>query len=484
MPRTPVLLVVLVAITAPLGAQVAAIDSIFAPANRRMSTDAPGCAVGVRHNGVVIHRAGYGYADLEHRVPITPSTVFYTGSLSKQFTAALVAIAAADGMLDLDAPARRWLPELPTVAGDVSIRDFIHHIGGLREKWDLLAMQGVPVATTLITQRMVLDLVRRQRGVNFAAGTRYAYNNTGYDLLATILERATGQSIREFAEKRIFGPSAMERTLYADRYGEVIPDRAMGYTLRDSAWSMLPAMVETVGSGSVYSTVDDLLRWASVWEIEDGPQELRQQLETPGRLRDGRPLTYAWGLVVDEWRGMRRVSHTGSLAGYRTALWRLPEQRWAAVVLCNYAEARPGIVVERVAGATLGAAFGPTTTVTTMAIENASITVPPPAEIPADIAGSYWSDELQVTWTIARRDDGYWLSRGTVPDVVLTTPPGGDIRVGGWLVVVVRDEAGAIEGLEVGAPGRFGATDRASGPATPPAGVAGVWFGRRVAPGG
>jgi len=452
------LLALPLAAQAPAGPILPTIDALFAG----QAADAPGCAVGVRHQGRVIHRNGYGQADLEHRVPITPGSVFYTGSLSKQFTATAIALLARDGVVDLDAPARRWLPELPEVAGDVTIRHFIHHTGGLREKWDLLAMQGVPTATTLVTQQMVLDLVARQRGINFPAGTRYAYNNTGYDLLATILARATGSSIRAFAQERIFGPLGMTTARYADRYGELIPDRAMGYARRDSAWTMLPAMVETVGSGSVYASLDDLLRWVASWETGVlGDTALQRQLETVGTRSEGGPMSYAWGLVVDQWRGMRRVSHTGALAGYRTAIWRLPEQRWAAVVLCNSAEAMPERVAAQVAQVTLGGMLATELTVQSSAGGDASITIPPPPEIPADLVGTYWSDELQVAWTITRRDDGYWLSRGTVPDVRITTsavpdfpagtPPGGELRIGGWRVAMVRGADGGVEGLEIGA---------------------------------
>lgn len=442
--------------TGPLAAQQGErdprVDAIFATL---VAPDAPGCAVGVRQGGAVVHRAGYGLADLEHRVPITPSSVFYTGSLSKQFTAASVVLAARDGKLDLDVPARRWLPELPDAAARVNLRQMLHHTSGLREKWDLLAMQGVPVATTLITQQMVLDLVRRQRGVNAGPGVRYAYNNTGYDLLATALQRATGESIREYAQRRIFGPLAMTSTRYADRYGELIADRANGYAREGEQWTAAPAMVETVGSGSVYSSVDDLLKWTASFEHGLlGDSALQQMLETPGKAAAGSALPYAFGLQVDHWMGKRRVWHTGALAGYRAVLWRLPAEQWSAVILCNSAEAKPGDWVEQVAKAY----FPPPKIVTMDVVEYPSQTinvrVPEPPPIPADIVGRYWSDESQVTWTIAARDGGYWLSRGTVPDVVLVSTPNGAVRALGWQLHLERAagaEAGGVTALVVGA---------------------------------
>jgi CubicO group peptidase (beta-lactamase class C family) len=373
--------------------------------------------------------------------------VFYTGSLSKQFTAASIAVAANDGHLDLDAPVRQYIPEVPLVAKDVTIRHLIHHTGGLREKWDLLAMQGVPVATTLITQQMVLDLVSRQRDVNFAAGTRYAYSNTGYDLLATAIDRTTGQSIREFARQRLFEPLGMTRTLYADRYGELIPDRVMGYAFRDGAWTLAPAMVETVGSGSVYSTVDDLLKWAAAFEEVPPTGGLTRIVEAPGTLNDGTPLTYAWGLVVDEWNGMRRVHHAGALAGYRTALWRLPEQKWAGVILCNSAEAVPSELMKKLLGL-----YVPSENWVPEDILRGVFTTEGPlvqTVIPEDIVGEYWSDELLTTWTIARRDSSYVLRRGTVPELPLRLGPGGFVMIGGWRIVIERDAAGQITVLRL-----------------------------------
>jgi hypothetical protein len=193
-----------------------------------------------------------------------------------------------------------------------------------------------------------------------------------------------------------------------------------------------------------------------------GDSALQRMLETPGRLANGNAMTYAWGLVVDEWGGMRRVSHTGALAGYRTAIWRLPSERWATVVLCNSAEARPERVAAEVARLTLGARVASAVSVASNAGGNASVTIPDPPAIPPELAGTYWSDELQVHWTITARDGGYWLSRGAVPDVQVTTSAvpdfprtaatsGLQLRIGGWRVQALRGADGSITELEVGA---------------------------------
>ncbi|HRP07289.1 MAG TPA: serine hydrolase domain-containing protein [Gemmatimonadales bacterium] len=436
----------------PLQAQrLDSIDLYFAGV---LPADGPGCAVGVRRQGEVVHRAAYGLADLERRVPLSTHSVFYTGSLSKQFTAASIALAARDGKIDVDAPARRWIPEMPPTAGDVTARDLVHHIGGLREKWELLGLAGVPIATTLVTQQMLLDQVSRQRGVLFPVGTRSSYSNTGYDLLATLLQRATGESIRDYSRQRIFAPLGMKATLYADHFGELIPDRALGYSRAGPEWIHAPAMVETVGSGSLHSSVDDLLLWLAAWERNGGPfadSALAAQLVTRGKLRDGTTLDYAWGLGVDVWQGLPRVQHSGSLAGFRTAMWRLPTLEWSAVVLCNFAQANPSEMM-----ASLVRSFGHDSVVATT-----TLATYPPAESRAsptavlvhfpDLAGNYRSDELDASWAVTRTDSGYVVRRGSAPEEMVLPIAGesDQVRIAGRTIRVVRGAEGRVGALVV-----------------------------------
>ena len=430
----------------------ARIDAIF-----RGYADAPGCAVGIRHNGAVVHRAGYGVADLEHGVPITPASVFYTGSLSKQFTATALALAEREGVLDVDDPLRKWLPEFDVSADGITLRHLVHHTGGLREKWALLAMQGLP-AGSVITQQMTIDLLARQRGVLFPAGQRYSYSNSGYDMMATAIERASGESLRAFADKRIFAPLGMRTARFGDHWGEVIPGRVMGYGLVGGEWQRWAAMVETVGSGSVYASVDDLLTWLAAWEGDLlGDSTLIGQLETTGRLgRNGpggngpggaRPVPYGWGLVVDQWQGRRRVHHTGALAGYRTAMWRLPSERWAAVLLCNTAEVNSAELMEQVARVEFPPPPGPVDQLGPM---RTGPDVPKDTSaFPDDIPGVYWSDELQVHWIISRRDSTYVMKVGSAAPVPVVGIHREAVRIGNWLAVINRDADAAITGFTV-----------------------------------
>jgi CubicO group peptidase (beta-lactamase class C family) len=351
----------LLALAPPAAAQApdprpARVDSIFASID---GTSSPGCACTVVQNGKPLHRRGYGMADLERRVPIGPETVFYTGSVSKQFTAMSVALLARDGRLSLDDPARKHLPEIPEAGAGITIRHMVHHTSGLREKWDLLMLGGFREGN-LVTQADVLDLVERQRELNFAPGDDFLYNNTAYDLLATVVERVSGTSIREFAAERIFGPLGMTRSRYSDDRSVLIPDRALGYSVDRNGVRHDPAWVETVGSGSVYSTVDDLAKWdESFYTAALGDQALVELVQTPGRLNDGTALDYAFGLMVDRWRGVRRVQHGGALAGYRAQITRFPDQHLSVIVLCNYAQANPGTFANRVAEVYLANTLAP-----------------------------------------------------------------------------------------------------------------------------
>ena len=171
------------------------VDSIFAPYG---STASPGCAVGVVRDGQLAFAKGYGMADLEHDTPITPTTRFYISSLSKQFTAMSIVLLAQEGRLSLDDWIRRWVPQVPSFGPPITLRQLLHHTSGLRDYFTLLALSGWPSDGSL-TERQFIDLVSRQKNLNFTPGDEFLYSNTGYALLGLVVERASGQSLRDFA---------------------------------------------------------------------------------------------------------------------------------------------------------------------------------------------------------------------------------------------------------------------------------------------
>lgn len=337
----------------------ARIDPIF----QDFRPDGPGCAVGVMRDGALVFAKGYGLANLEDGAPITPKTAFYVGSVSKQFTAMTVAHLARQGKLSLDDDVRKHVPEVPDFGTPITVRHLIHHTSGLREKWSLLALSDWRDGD-LVTLGDMLDLIRRQRTLNFRPGDEHLYSNTGYDLLAILVERVAGKSLREAAREAFFAPLGMMDTLFGDDRTHIIPRRAVAYGPRKGGGFVIDMPnVETVGSGGLYTTVEDLALWEeNFYTGRAGGKELMEQVQTPGTLNNGTRLDYAFGLGVDEIRGLRRVWHNGGLAGYRSVLLRFPEKHASVAVLCNIGDAsNPDALGARVVEVVLGDALGPET---------------------------------------------------------------------------------------------------------------------------
>ncbi|MEE2792334.1 MAG: serine hydrolase domain-containing protein [Acidobacteriota bacterium] len=186
------------------------VDEVFA---RWDKPDTPGCAVAVIQGGHIVYSQGYGIANLEYNIPITPTTAFHVASLSKQFTALAVALLVADREISWDDDIRRYVSEVPNFGNRITLRQLATHTSGLRDQWSLLRMAGWRLEGEVVKQGDVLDLVSRQRALNFPSGTDFMYSNTGYTLLALVIERQTGQPLSEFADARIFSPLGMRHTL-------------------------------------------------------------------------------------------------------------------------------------------------------------------------------------------------------------------------------------------------------------------------------
>ena len=300
------------------------VDSVFASYDR---PDAPGCAVGVYQDGRIRYARGYGLADLEHRVPITPATVFDIGSTSKQFTAATILLLQQEGKLSLDDDVRRFLPELPEYERPITIRHLLHHTSGLRDYIGLLQLAGIRY-DDVSTPDDALQMIARQRALNFLPGEEHLYSNSGYFLLSLIVERAAGRSLRDEARDRIFVPLGMTRTAYLGHYADVVLDRAIGYEPVDSGYRAdMPRWLQ-LGDGALLTTVEDLVHWGENFRTTRvGGAGMRDALLTRGQLASGKELDYALGLMRGEHRGLPTVFHGGSWGGYVAEFLRFPEQR-------------------------------------------------------------------------------------------------------------------------------------------------------------
>lgn len=330
----------------------ARVDAVFS----RFGAATPGCAVNVLRDDKSAYAKGYGLASLELGVPISPKTVFDIGSTSKQFTAMSVLLLAQDGKLSLDDDVRKFLPELPDLGARVTLRNLLNHTSGWRDYADLMDLQGWDYRDHT-TDRDALDLLRRQRALNFAPGTDWRYSNSGYFLMSLVVRRASGKSLADFARERIFEPLAMRETHFVTNSREVIPNKATAYDLAPGGrYEIDMSNWEQIGDGAVQTTVEDLARWdANFTSAAVGGRALLDQMQTPGKLSNGTPLQYAFGLSVDTYRGLPRVSHGGAWGGFRAMTMRFPTQHLSVLVECNRGDANTMLLATNVANVFLSA---------------------------------------------------------------------------------------------------------------------------------
>ena len=331
----PVLLALATASASPQASAAdvkAKVDAIFRDVDR---SDSPGCALGVYRDGQIAYARGYGMANLELNVGNTPLTVFDIGSVSKQFTAIAIHLLAREGKLSLDDDIRKWVPQIPSYGKTVTLRHLLHHTGGLRDYIELMSLQGM-VEEDLSPESDVLDIMARQKAPNFAPGEDYLYCNTGYNLLALVVEKASGQSLRDFSEQRIFAPLGMRHTQISDSHTRIIPNRATGYQKEGAGYGIEMSDWEQTGDGAVLTTVEDLFRWnQNFFEPKVGDAKLLADMQEVGVLNSGKKIDYASALRIGTFRGLPTVSHSGSWAGFRAQLLRFPEQKFAVACLCN-----------------------------------------------------------------------------------------------------------------------------------------------------
>ena len=336
----------LAVLQAPMGASQGIPDSTRVALNRVFATwsasNSPGCAVGIGRNGETLFQNGFGMANLEHDIPITENSIFHVASVSKQFTAMAVMLLAADGKLSLDDDVRKHLPELPDYGHRITIRHLLTHTSGLRDQWDLLGMARGRFEENRITEGDVLEIVPRQKALNFVPGSEYLYSNTGYTLAGTIVRRVSGKSLRAFADERIFRPLGMRNTHFHDDYTMVVKGRAAGYARSGGEWRVSLPNYDTYGATSLFTTVGDLLKWeANFAKPVVGTEPILKEMMASATLTNGDTTAYGLGLATEVYRGARMISHSGGDAGYRTWSGRVPDQGLDVVVLCNASTANP-----------------------------------------------------------------------------------------------------------------------------------------------
>ncbi|MFN0104578.1 MAG: serine hydrolase domain-containing protein [Bryobacteraceae bacterium] len=416
------------------------VDAIFAEYARPGS---PGCAVGVLQRGATALAKGYGSGDLEQNVPLTRRTRFYMASVSKQFTSMALLLAEQEGKLSLDDNIRKYVPELPAYADAITIRRMLDHTAGLRDYLALWSLRGFSNESVL-REGPTVALIARQKALNFVPGTDQNYSNSGYLLAAVALHRATGKPLNAYAKEKIYSPLEMHSTRFQADHGEPMPDRAHGYYHRDGGWKTADVGFDLIGSGGMYSNVEDMLRWARNFEKPMVGANLLKTLQIPGKLVDGRPTPGGYALGMIERNGT--YSHSGGAVGYSTYFLRVPKSEATVVCLCNIGGTPVAQLAEQVAAVYTGDKAVPRDP----AVPTERAAIAWRAGEMAKLAGSYWSEELFSVWQLAEREGKLWV-QSDGPELPVE-PAGNDLYIaGGFEIKPARGADGRAMGFEAGA---------------------------------
>jgi CubicO group peptidase (beta-lactamase class C family) len=315
----------------------------------------------VIQDGIVLHRRGYGLADLEAGTPIGGDTAFYLCSLAKAFTAMAVMLLADAGQVQYDERVRRLAPELPAFADAITVRHLLYHTSGLPDYFRLSTRPDLAELSGF-TNADVLRWLCRLEALDFPPGERRQYSNAGYILLAILVARAADQPFHQFLQQRIFGPLGMQRTLVYDETGPVVPQLAYGYfggTVEAGPYQRWDYNLRTAGGGGIFSTVDDLYRWDQALYTERlASAAALREAWTPGRLNDGTTFGYGFGWEIGSFRGRRQLAHSGNLAAYHARFLRFPEDRLSVLVLANTDRVNAVACAEQIAALCLRDASG------------------------------------------------------------------------------------------------------------------------------
>ncbi len=349
--------------TAP-DATSAALDQVFA----KIDPGGPGCNVGVIRNGEWIHKAGYGMANLELDVPLDGSQVHRMGSVSKQFTAMAVLLLAEEGRIDLEADIRDYLPALRDYGTPVSVNAMLGHFGGMGD-YDLIAnsYEG-PMAENSLDLRNVAggpfrlgnedyltiaefyDVVKRVPLAR-APEEGFQYSNLAYFLLSMLIEEVTGESLRLYAERRIFEPLGMRHSFFSDNPVEIVKNRSSGYqALENGHYVTDMTNLFWVGDGGLHTNLDDMLLWDQSFyapKLGDQPDRLLARMNTPNSDHDARGALYANGQFTGKKHGQAGFWHSGGWLGTSTYYGRFPQLRVSMIMMCNDASLDTDTLVEQ-----------------------------------------------------------------------------------------------------------------------------------------
>jgi CubicO group peptidase (beta-lactamase class C family) len=335
------------------------IDAVFASLK---SATAPGAAALVVHHGRIVFRRGYGVTDLRTLQKIDEHTNFRLASFTKQFTAACIMLLARDGKLSYDDHLTHFFPEFPPYGNSITVRNLLNHTSGLEDYEDLLEKQYPDTPPEKIPQILdagVLKLLDQQTSVKFPAGTKWEYSNSGYAVLAMIVEKVSGKPFGQFLQESIFTPLKMTNTLAYRKGKNEVPHRAYGHTRKDDGWRETDQSPTSavLGDGGIYSSLDDLAKWDRALRLHTLLSEAEMHLALtpveptagPAKSLEGATVSYGFGWFLDPYQGYPRMSHNGDTVGFLTTIQRFPDDQLTIIILANRTDINPEEMALKVA---------------------------------------------------------------------------------------------------------------------------------------
>ncbi|MDX2034625.1 MAG: serine hydrolase domain-containing protein [Blastocatellia bacterium] len=427
----------------PLAPQV---DRLFAAWDK---PDSPGCALGVIQDGKLVYQRGYGSANLDYNIPLSSTSVFYIASTSKQFTAASILLLARSGKLSLDDDVRTYIPALPRYEAVITINHLVHHTSGLRDYLELMAMSGRS-AEDQFDNDAAVELIARQQALNYRPGEKYLYSNSNYVLMAEIVKRVSGKSLREFADENLFKPLGMANTHFNDDRAIVVKNRVISYSpAGQGRFRQFIKNINAVGDGNLLTTVEDLARWdRNFYDNRVGGPGFSDAMLARMKLNNGEETAYGFGLGNEEYRGLKAVAHGGAFYGFRTEMVRIPAHRFTVICLCNVGSANPSQLARKVVDLYLGDKLKP---VEARAEAPRGATPPPvvtaaPAQL-ADYAGAFYSPELDATYQIVVEDGKLQVRPGKGARLALIAQGNDGFKAFMTEIRFTRDATNRVTGL-------------------------------------
>lgn len=437
------------------------LDSLFAP----YTSQTPGAAVAIVKDGKVVFQKGYGMADLDHDIPITPQTVFNIASVSKQFTAFAIYLLASEGRISLEDDVRKYITELPDYRTVIKVKHLLGHTSGLRDQAAIGSLAGNRSGDVSTTEQ-VLKLIAKQRNLNFTPGTAFGYCNTGYTLLAEIIHRVTGRSFAAYTEEKIFKPLGMTSTQFYDNHKKVVKNKAESYELIDGIYYHQPLNVSNPGPSNLLTTVEDLTKWVLNFEhpVVGTPALIKAFNEASYldngqkvilRVREDRDTVFhAKGQNLSSYKGADLITHGGHTAAFRTFMGRFPDEHLAIIMLSNDEHNERLNVRWQLADFYIKDKLKEGKPSATAPVQP---TVKPLVKYPnnlKDFTGEYYSDELSTSYTFVVRGDALIMTHLKLEDIELKRVDGNKFSGSGpetfaFEMEFLKNERNAVTGFTI-----------------------------------